>query len=504
MQRRQFLANGAFGVGAVVVAPGVWRAAKDQVAVPGTGPYGSIEAAVPDANGLLLPEGFTSRVIATSDQAVGDTGYTWHVFPDGGATFATDDDGWIYVSNSEAVLPGTGGVSAVRFDSGGEITDAYRILGDTAINCAGGSTPWGTWLSCEEFDWHGNASATAAFGSVAGRVYETDPTGVAEARVLPAMGLFQHEAAAVDPVHEVVYLTEDQADGRLYRYTPTSYPDLGSGTLEAAVIDGEQVSWVGVPDPSAADLPTKDQVPGATVFAGGEGIWYSEGTVVFTTKRDNRVHAIDTAAQTYRVIYDAEVAQGAALRGVDNITVEEGSGDLFVAEDGDDMQVVIITPEGEVAPFAQVTGHENSEITGPAFSPDGTRLYFSSQRGTDGNGITYEVTGPFRGAQVEDPDASTTTVVASLDAAASAGDGGDPPEEDPVSERDDGPPMALFGALAAGAVVAAGAALAARRNRPEGEGQSTDDPESSGEPGSGEPGSGEPDSGTTDPREKKR
>ncbi|MEZ5268173.1 MAG: hypothetical protein R2789_06265 [Microthrixaceae bacterium] len=91
---------------------------------------------------------------------------------------------------------------------------------------------------------------------------------------------------------------------------------------------------------------------------------------MFTTKRDNRVHAIDTAAQTYRVIYDAEVAQGAALRGVDNITVEEGSGDLFVAEDGDDMQVVIITPEGEGrAPFAQVTGHENSRSRGLRSAP---------------------------------------------------------------------------------------------------------------------------------------
>ena len=91
---------------------------------------------------------------------------------------------------------------------------------------------------------------------------------------------------------------------------------------------------------------------------------------------------------------------------MDNITVEVGSGDLYVAEDGDDMQLVVITSDGEVAPVIQVVDEPlpadpiPSEIAGPAFSPDGTRLYFSSQRGgTDQRGITYEVTGPFRGAR---------------------------------------------------------------------------------------------------------
>jgi secreted PhoX family phosphatase len=69
-------------------------------------------------------------------------------------------------------------------------------------------------------------------------------------------------------------------------------------------------------------------------------------------------------------------------------------GDVLVAEDGGDMQVVAILPDGTLKPLLQVTGHSGSEITGPAFDPSGTRLYFSSQRGPSG-GVTYEVTGPF-------------------------------------------------------------------------------------------------------------
>jgi secreted PhoX family phosphatase len=88
----------------------------------------------------------------------------------------------------------------------------------------------------------------------------------------------------------------------------------------------------------------------------------------------------------------------APLTGVDNVTRSSG-GDLFVAEDGGNMEICIITPAGVVAPFLRIPSQSSSEITGPAFSPDGSRLYFSSQRGTTGSssgGITYEVSGPFR------------------------------------------------------------------------------------------------------------
>ena len=117
----------------------------------------------------------------------------------------------------------------------------------------------------------------------------------------------------------------------------------------------------------------------------------------FTTKGDNRVWLYESPS-TCRLAYDARSPRNAQLTGVDNITAPR-SGDLYVAEDGGNMEVCLITPATTISPFLRVTGQCGSEITGPAFTPAGNRLYFSSQRGTSGSssgGITYCVTGPFR------------------------------------------------------------------------------------------------------------
>ena len=456
VHRRRFLTGALAGGAGLALGPGVWTRVYAQDAVPGTGPYGSIDEVEPDANGLLLPAGFSSRVLARSAEEVADTGYTWHYDPDGGATFPTDDGGWIYVSNSEEDEVGTGGVSGLRFDASGELVDAYRVLEGSRRNCAGGPTPWGAWLSCEEYDDH---DAPIEGQPIAGRVWETDPTGRTEAVAHEAMGLFSHEAVAVDPDGERLYLTEDQPDGLLYRYTPDEYPDLSAGTLEAAQVDGTSLRWLPVPDPSAAEAPTRAQVPDATPFLGGEGIWFHDGWVYFTTKFDDRVHALEPATDSYRVVYDAaQLGDAAPLRGVDNITAEAGTGDLYVAEDGGRMQIVLITPEGEVAPFLRILGQDDSEVTGPAFSPDGTRLYFSSQRGTAGEGITYEVTGPFRGAGADDAAAAPSQSLGTVAERAAGG------TSDPTTD-DDGAPIGLIAGGAAVLAAGAGAAIVALRRR---------------------------------------
>ncbi|MEU3555739.1 alkaline phosphatase PhoX [Streptomyces fragilis] len=384
MERRNLLRAAVLGGTAAAFGGTLWRgAAHAAPAQPGAGPYGALGAA--DANGIRLPSGFTSRVIARSRQKVSGTNYTWHDAPDGGACYA-DGSGWIYVSNSE--ISSTGGAGAVRFSSSGTVTGAYRILSNTNVNCAGGKTPWNTWLSCEEVD--------------RGYVYETDPWGVKAAVRRDAMGRFKHEAAACDPQRGVIYLTEDVSDGAFYRFRPTTWGDLSSGTLEVMVgssATSGSVTWARVPDPTGATA-TRNQVSGTKRFNGGEGCYYANGTCWFTTKGDNRVWAYDAAAQTISLAYDDSlVTSGTApLTGVDNVT-GTASGDLYVAEDGGNLEICVITPAGVVAPFLRVEGQSASEITGPAFSPDGRRLYFSSQRGTSGSssgGITYEVTGPFR------------------------------------------------------------------------------------------------------------
>ena len=383
MERRNFLRTVVIGTSAAAFGGSLWHgAAHAAPAQPGAGPYGALQA--PDTNGIRLPSGFSSRVIARSGQAVSGTSYLWHNAPDGGACFG-DGSGWIYVSNSE-INPG-GGASAVTFDSSGNITAAYRILSDTRQNCAGGGTPWNTWLSCEEVS--------------RGYVYETDPWGGASTR-RDTMGLFKHEAAAADPVRRAVYLTEDETNGCFYRFVPSTWGDLSSGTLQvlqAGTGTSGSFTWATVPDPDGSPAFTRDQVSGAKRFNGGEGCYYADDTVWFTTKGDNRVWQVNLATGTYELAYDDSLVSGTPpLTGVDNVT-GSGSGDLFVAEDGGDMEICIITPDDVVAPFLRIDGQAGSEITGPAFSPDGTRLYFSSQRGTLGTplgGITYEVKGPFR------------------------------------------------------------------------------------------------------------
>ncbi|MEU2154204.1 alkaline phosphatase PhoX [Streptomyces sp. NPDC019396] len=385
MERRSFLRGAVIGTSAAAFGGTLWQgAAAAAPAQPGSGPYGALGAA--DANGIQLPTGFTSRVIARSGQRVGTTSYTWHSAPDGGACFA-DGSGWIYVSNSE--INPSGGASAVRFSSTGAITGAYRILSGTRQNCAGGRTPWDTWLSCEEVS--------------LGYVYETDPWGVKPAVRRSAMGRFKHEAAAADPVRKAVYLTEDETNGCLYRFVPTTWGDLSSGTLQVLVAGSGtsgSYSWADVPDPDGSPTATRSQVSGAKKFNGGEGCHYANDTVWFTTKGDNRLWQLNLTSGTYELAYDDSLVVGgsAPLTGVDNVT-GSSSGDLFIAEDGGNMEICLITPDDVVAPFLRINGQSGSEITGPAFSPDGRRLYFSSQRGTSGSssgGITYEVTGPFR------------------------------------------------------------------------------------------------------------
>ncbi|SMF70164.1 alkaline phosphatase PhoX [Pseudobacteriovorax antillogorgiicola] len=394
--RRSFLKSsmGSFGflsLGTQLTSMASGQELLDFRSLKSLGPLGS-----PDSQGIRLPQGFSSRQIArTGHRVVRDTDgrktdYRWHIYPDGGACFPQNDGGWVYTSNSEIFL--AGGAGAIRFNADGQIEDAYGILGGTSQNCAGGATPWGTWLSCEEIP----------FGSV----FECDVVrdGCSEKR--SGLGKFKHEAVAIDPVNMQAYLTEDEGDGCFYRYTPASVDlngrmDLDNGLLEVAVEDGGFVSWVPLENstPGLFQTPTRKQIRNATKFDGGEGISFHEGMIYFTTKGDNRVWFYDTNDQSLGLLYDKATSDTPILSGVDNVTVSK-DGHVLVAEDGGQMQIVVIGPWGDVYPLVKVENQDHSEITGPAISPNGKRLYFSSQRGINNKfaqntGVTYEIQGIF-------------------------------------------------------------------------------------------------------------
>jgi uncharacterized protein len=428
LDRRSLLRGLFLGLGAAAMP--AWL--KLAEAAPGgaeidlpSGPLANIGAVVKKTltSGAILgvddqvyaPAEFELRCIARAglnpvSGAINPGGFVWHVNPDGGAVYPAADGGWVYVSNSETT---PGGVGAIRFNASGEITDAYRILDGTRNNCAGGATPWGTWLSCEE--------------TSGGFVYECDPFGSASSAVQkPALGAFPHEAAAIDPRNHVCYLTEDGGAQRFRRFV--SNPDdlstqadgsirmgLASGTLQRLLIEG----FADNTKPTEAQIRQARKVrwvadtgSNGTVFSGGEGIWYYEvpeglrsvpalgtvptrGVVFFATKGDNRVYALDIENQLIELIFDNANSQGTSFDDVDNVTVSP-AGDVLVAEDGDAMRLYVIVPNQQARLLMQIT-KGGSEITGPAFTPDGSRLYFSSQRGPSGptglqaNGATFEM-----------------------------------------------------------------------------------------------------------------
>jgi hypothetical protein len=429
LDRRDFLRTSTLTVGALAMGPTFWsRALADEPVRVGPGPYGPLGA--PNAAGVAVPANFTVRTVAMANQPVGPSPYVLPHFPDGSATFALPDGGWVLVVNSE--MPGgQGGASAIEFAPDGAIRTGRRILGGSSGNCAGGATPWGTWLSCEEFD--------------AGHVFECDPLGVKAAVRRDALGVFTHEAACVDPAGRRVYLTEDISDSGLYRFTPDAYPDLSRGVLEIATDGGAGlVVWKRLPDPSAATTPTRSQVPGTLRFKRGEGVFFDTGIVYVATTSDDRVYAYDTATERIEVLYDGKVLANAPLHQVDNLTSHAPSGDLFVAEDADDLQICVLTGDRVVAPFAQLSGgmHVGSEMTGVTFNPSGNRMYFSSQRAGAvpvmpgapgaGGGMVFEVRGPFRtlaprvtpvvsAMPAAPPTSGSQTGVGAQDGAAAAG-----------------------------------------------------------------------------------
>lgn len=445
--RRDFLRNLFFAAGSVPMAG--WLSAcggRSEGAgrgLPGGGSafanIGPLQAA--DANGVQLPAGFSSRVIAVAYEPplAGNPTFLWHTDPDGAGTFRTDDGGWIVVSNCEArdatttvggmspvALPGTdretvaalgllaGGVSALRFDAQGTLVDAYAVQRNTTTNCSGGVTPWGTWINGEEI--------------LDGYMFECSPLrDGGEPLRLDRFGRKAHEMVAIDSANRAIYHTEDLGGAeRFYRnvYTEAEWPTGGrpdlvnGGRLQALAVDAGldaarqgpvPIRWVDCVNDGRPQAEV--YLPETTVFVGNEGVWVLNGIVYFSTKGDSNIWAIDILGNTLESIYnpaDGPVGSPAdpdepPMSGVDNICMTQ-DGEMIVVEDGGDMRAMVLLPDRSTIPLLRLPGNpEVTEVTGPTFSPDGRRLYVANQRALRMGlpaafrlgGVLYEITLPF-------------------------------------------------------------------------------------------------------------
>jgi hypothetical protein len=317
---------------------------------------------------------------------------------------------------------------------------SHLSLAGTAVNCAGGPTPWGSWLSCEETQMTPGTQASRRHGFV----FEVPADGLTpvEPEPLTAMGRFAHEAAAVDPATGIVYLTEDTGDGLFYRFLPQAPGELAKGgrlqALALAELAGADTRnwsieqalrgapvmalnqryvtrWVDLDDVEApdGDLRLRGRRAGAAIFARGEGLAFAserEGPALYFActsggaagigqiwryrpgPHEGRAREVEAPGHL-ELFAESDGAQ--AFEKCDNI-VASPRGELIVCEDGDgDNFVRAISPDGVIYPLARSAGPERSELCGACFSPDGATLFLNIQR----PGLTVAITGDWQGVR---------------------------------------------------------------------------------------------------------
>lgn len=410
-RRKFFTLAGTSAAGAVLLSPLQAFYAKKAFAA---GPYGSLQ---PDPNGVLdLPAGFTYRRLSETGQTMTD-GYKVPGGHDGMAAFAGANGNTILIRNHElnpASGTSVGAPSSKKYDTQGKggctkvtvsasrtLVSHYGVLAGTYRNCAGGRTPWNSWLSCEESFEVGNKKHGYIFEVPSSATTFVTPVA------LTAMGRFNHEAAAVDPNSGYVYLTEDRGDSLFYRFVPTTQGNLsGGGVLYALKITGmsgvntktgfpkntpKAVEWVRIdaPDPANDTVRVEGYNKGAAQFSRGEGIVYGGNYVYFTctdggSSGDGQVWRYSPTNNTIELYIEPN--NSGVLDNPDNIVVAP-TGDLFLCEDGDGTDYIVgITASGQLYQFAK-NALNSSEFCGVCFSPDGQTMFVNIQS----PGITFAI-----------------------------------------------------------------------------------------------------------------
>ncbi|MEU2540593.1 alkaline phosphatase PhoX [Streptomyces iakyrus] len=450
--RRQMLAGtGALGVG-IAFSGALSELFAGTASAQGLGRtgYGPL---VPDPKGVLdLPEGFRYRILSREGDELRSGEGRVPSNHDGMAAFGgrggrvhlvrnheNRADGKVPVPAVEGLTydpAGKGGCTALTVDSHHRVRSERVAIAGTAVNCAGGPTPWDTWLTCEETE---DKAGTNGYTKDHGFIFEVDPADPHRTGAVPltAMGRFAHEAIAVDPRRGVVYETEDAFEkpfGLFYRFLPDrplggrgslraggrlqamrvpGVPDLSS--IQDVGAEFDRVEWVDVPDPQAAQTPIRFQDfgrKGITHAQKLEGCYWGGRSVYFVSSfaRRSDGSAADHFGQVWRydperrrltlvVVFGPDTDVQLPGESPDNICLAP-SGGLMVCEDGDGAQHVYgVTRRGEVYAMArnrQNIGTEQQpewgEFAGVTFSLDGDTMYVNCYR----PGTTFAVTGPWR------------------------------------------------------------------------------------------------------------
>ena len=389
---------------------------------------------VPAAHdGMATFDGGDGRVILICNHEMNTHWFAGSAFASSYSELPESTKSLLYDRGSDRT-PALGGTTTTLYNPAtGETERQFLSLAGTEINCAGGPTPWGTWLSCEEcFKAPGNSIAAGHMitrDKRHGYVFEVSAKAeeLLTAEPIVAMGRFEHEACAVHETTGIVFMTEDRHHSLFYRYLPKVPGKLREGgRLQALAIAGHSSvmthNWASIPqtplntplttrwidlddvDPVKNDLRLRGAARGAATFARGEGLCVARDRFAFTCTNGgpDRLGQVftytpspfeGTSAEheepgTLTLI--AEADKNSLLQNADNLAMAPW-GDLVVCEDTPGhCSLVGVRSDGSQYLIADNV-YSNSELAGVCFSPDGETLFVNIQY----PGMTLAITGPW-------------------------------------------------------------------------------------------------------------